>query len=113
MAGFLGMYRALDEPAPQAQPQPRTTSPEIRDLQHEVERLRLINQSMWELLREHLKLNDEALEAKIREVDLRDGVEDGRMTGHALKCPRCERISHSKHWKCLYCGLKFKRPVAG
>ena len=27
--------------------------------------------------------------------------------------PRCGRVSSSKHWKCLYCGQEFQKPVMG
>lgn len=87
------------------------TSLRLRELSQELERMRLLNQALWELLRERAGLTDEDFEAKIREIDLRDGVEDGRMTDTAVQCPRCHRISNSKHGKCLYCGTRFKQPV--
>lgn len=89
------------------------TKQRIRDLEHQVQRLSLLNQALWELLSDHTGLTDDQLEARIKEVDLRDGVEDGRMTDTALQCPKCNRVSSSKHWKCLYCGAKFKRPIMG
>ena len=85
----------------------------VRDLEHEVQRLKLLNQALWELLREKLNISDADLEKRIREVDLRDGVADGRMTDVALKCPACSRVSSSKHWKCLYCGQEFEKPLMG
>ena len=87
--------------------------PRIHELTHQVERLTLLNQALWELLRARLKLTDEELEKSIREVDVRDGAEDGRMTKTALQCPTCGRVSSSKHWKCLYCGQAFEKPVMG
>jgi len=53
----------------------------------------------------------QALERKIEEVDMRDGQADGRMKHHPLRCPTCQRVSNSKHWRCLYCGQEFERPV--
>jgi len=85
----------------------------LRDLTREMERLKLLNQALWELLRARFDLNDADLEAVIHQVDMRDGVEDGRMTTTALKCPSCGRVSSSKHWKCLYCGQAFEKPVLG
>jgi hypothetical protein len=85
----------------------------LREVDHEIERLKLLNQALWELLRARLDLKDADLEKVIREVDLRDGAEDGRMTTTALKCPTCGRVSSSKHWKCLYCGQQFEKPVTG
>jgi len=85
----------------------------LRDLEHQIARLNLLNQALWELLRARLGLADADLERLIREVDLRDGVADGKMTVTPLECPRCGRISSSKHWKCLYCGQLFEKPIMG
>jgi ribosomal protein S27AE len=86
---------------------------QIRELEHQVARLQLMNQALWELIRERTQLTDADLERKAQEVDLRDGVADGKITNTALKCPTCGRVSSSKHWKCLYCGLEFQKPVMG
>ncbi len=85
----------------------------VRDLEHEVDRLKLMNQALWELLRDKLKVSDAELVKRVSEIDLRDGVADGRMTDVALKCPTCSRVSSSRHWKCLYCGQEFEKPVMG
>ena len=85
----------------------------IRELEHHIGRLSLMNQALWELLRERAGMTDADLEHKAHEVDLRDGVEDGAMTQTPLKCPTCGRVSNSKHWKCLYCGQMFQKPVMG
>ena len=63
---------------------------------------------LWELVRDGLKLTEKDLKARMREIDLRDGVEDGAITRVPLKCTQCSRISSSKHWKCLYCNLEFE-----
>jgi hypothetical protein len=101
-------------PQPQAS---KVTPPgvvtKIRELEHQVQRLQLMNQAFWELARERLGLTDEDIERVCQEVDLRDGVQDGRMTETALRCPTCGRVSSSKHWKCLYCGQQFQKPVMG
>ena len=85
----------------------------IQDLSHHIERLSLLNQALWELLREHLNLTDADLQAKALEVDLRDGVQDDKMTTRAVACPTCNRVSSSRHFKCLYCGQLFERPLFG
>ncbi len=85
----------------------------VRDIEFHIARLSLLNQALWELARERLNLTDADLEKKIAEVDLRDGVQDGAMTNGPVKCPQCGRVSNSKHWKCLYCGLEFEKPIMG
>jgi hypothetical protein len=86
---------------------------EVTELREHVERLALLNQSLWELLRDKLRVTDADLEKKIQEVDLRDGMADGKMSRHPLRCPQCGRISNSRHKKCLYCSLEFQSDIFG
>lgn len=86
---------------------------EVKELTHQVQRLSLLNQALWELIRDRLQLTDAQLEEMARQVDLRDGVEDGKMTAQPVRCPACSRVSNSKHFKCLYCGQLFERPLFG
>jgi len=85
----------------------------VEDLEHHIARLSLLNQALWELIRDQLKLSDADLEKVAREIDLRDGVEDGEISNTPVKCPSCGRVSNSKHYKCMYCGLQFEKPVMG
>lgn len=81
----------------------------IRELEHHVARLSLLNQALWELIRDRLSLSDADLQAKANDVDTRDGAQDGAITHGPLQCPKCGRISNSRHGKCLYCGLEFEK----
>ena len=112
MAGFwvTGMS---DGQVPRGQARVPDYGQSIRELQHEVQRLQLLNQALWELIRERAGLTDADLEQKANEVDMRDGVQNGRMTETALRCHNCGRVSSSKHWKCLYCGQEYQKPVMG
>lgn len=77
----------------------------IQELEHTVERLMLLSHALWEILRERDSLADETLAAKIREIDLRDGAEDGRMNETALRrCQKCGHDFNSKRPRCIYCG---------
>lgn len=86
---------------------------DIKELRHQVERLTLLNQALWELIREKAGLTDADLERMAEEVDLRDGKADGKMGGNAFTCPTCARVSNAKHYKCLYCGELFEKPLFG
>ena len=111
-------FDPFDTGQPPGTPQtgPRTTdartSPvqasEIRELRDQVERLALMCQAMWELVRARASLSDAELEKLAQEIDLRDGMADGKLTSHPVKCPNCGRVSNSRHKKCLYCGLLFE-----
>ncbi len=83
----------------------------VKELEISLKRVQIVNAAMWELLRGALKATDADLEARIKEVDLRDGVEDGKISSVPLRCPSCNRVSTSKHWRCLYCGLDFEQNV--
>ena len=80
----------------------------VRGLEKKLAKLELKNQVLWELVRESLKITDADLRARMKEIDLRDGVEDGAITTVPLQCPQCHRVSSSQHWKCMYCGMDFE-----
>jgi len=115
MLSFMMPHDAyVPQPAqPSAQPSPQGLGVKLRELEHDIQRLQLLNQALWELIRERTNLTDADFEQKAHEIDMRDGVADGRMTETALTCPSCGRVSSSKHWKCLYCGQEYQKPVMG
>jgi len=85
---------------------------ELSRQQKHLDRLSLACQAMWELLRDYSSLSEEHLEAKMREVDLRDGSEDGRMSRQLLDCPHCGRPTNSRRELCLMCGGPLDRAHA-
>ena len=77
---------------------------EIQDLEDEIARLKLICESMWELVSEVTGLTTEQLATRIKEVDMDDGQIDGRKVHPMADCPSCQsKIDHSSHI-CTYCG---------
>ncbi len=84
---------------------------EVQDLREHIGRMALMNQALWELLRDKLGLSDDDLVKFAQQIDLRDGVADGKMTDAAVRCPQCGRVSNSRHGKCLYCGQQFAKPA--
>lgn len=76
----------------------------VSQLKRENERLTLACQSMWELLRDHLGFTDEHLEAKILEVDARDGQVDGKIGPQTVDCPSCGHKTNTMRETCLMCG---------
>ena len=70
------------------------------------ERLYLVVQAMWELLKEKAGLTDADLDAKVREIDMRDGRLDGQdLTQTApLTCRQCGRTILSGQSQCSWCG---------
>lgn len=89
------------------------TQESIKELRHQVDRLSLLNQALWELIRDKAGLTDADLERMASSIDMRDGKEDGKMGGGAVTCPTCTRVSNAKHYKCMYCGELFEKPAFG
>jgi len=77
---------------------------DTRALKERFEELALACAAMWSLLEEKTSLTQEDLFAKIREIDLKDGVADGKMTRTVKNCPACGRTMSARHKKCFYCG---------
>lgn len=78
----------------------------------QLSRQALVCQALWELLSERLGVTEEELAAKIEEIDLRDGLADGKIGTQQLRCPQCGRPSNSSRRTCLYCGADLDVPHA-
>lgn len=76
----------------------------VRLLEESVARLALVNAAMWSLLKDRTGLTDAALTARVRDIDLRDGVEDGKITPVVQNCTKCGRVMATRHPRCIYCG---------
>lgn len=79
----------------------------IPDIDERIARLALLCRAMFELMQEVAPgVTEEKLSAKVIEIDLRDGQEDGRMMPKAKRCPKCEAMMSPKFGRCLFCGEK-------
>ena len=85
---------------------------ELTYLRHKVDRLSLASQAMWELLRDNTSLKEEHLIKKVEEIDLRDGVRDGRIGHKPVSCPECGRVANSSRIECIFCGAELNREHA-
>ncbi|MEM6469082.1 MAG: hypothetical protein AAF802_05890 [Planctomycetota bacterium] len=77
---------------------------EISRLENKIESLALTCQALWEIVRDEAGLSDEQLRDKVSEIDLRDGVADGKMGSNATMCGKCGRPMSRRRLSCLYCG---------
>ena len=92
--------------AAQAARNAREAQREASAAEQQVDRLTLVCMAMWELLSAKTDLTEDDLIAKVREIDLRDGVEDGKLTVQGKQCPSCNRVMSRRHSRCLYCGAE-------
>lgn len=83
---------------------------EVQRLEAKIDTLAIISQAMWEILREKTGLTEKDIEAKIAEIDIRDGRQDGKITGKPTQCPACDRPTHTRLKACPYCGTALNKP---
>ncbi|MBQ8124748.1 MAG: hypothetical protein IJ173_02560 [Kiritimatiellae bacterium] len=72
------------------------------------ERLYLVVQAMWELLKDKAGLTDADLDTKVQEIDMRDGRLDGQDSTQTdpLTCRQCGRTILSGQAQCSWCGTQ-------
>lgn len=82
-----------------------SASSRIAEIEDRLDRLALVHTAMFELMCERLKITPDDIARKIQQVDLRDGVADGKLGSiPAQPCRSCKRPISRKHARCLYCG---------
>ncbi len=88
----------------------RSAMTEVQELRSDVERLLMITEALWTILKEKFDLPDEELIKRVVQIDLRDGKLDGRVspTEGPPKCPHCGRVMGKKRPTCMYCGKPVK-----
>ncbi len=101
---------AASAKADNAKLQASQVATEVASLQKELDRVSIACQGMWELLREHTGFTEEMLMERIHEIDLRDGVADGKMGAATYPCPNCGQKTNSKRSFCLMCGEALASP---
>jgi hypothetical protein len=82
----------------------------IEQLENRLARTTLACQALWEILKTHVGLTEEELLAKMDEIDLRDGVRDGKMSPTVCLCGSCGRKVNSVSASCMYCGAELVKP---
>jgi hypothetical protein len=80
------------------------TSTDVRALTDRIDRLEMICEAMWMLIREKTNLGDEDLLAQMAALDLSDGQADGKVARGPIRCGKCNRPNSRRHDFCIYCG---------
>jgi hypothetical protein len=77
----------------------------VHQLEDRIDRMLLTNMALWSLVRDTTGLTDHDLLSRVQQIDLEDGVADGKVSRTApTTCPKCHRTFSPRHRRCLYCG---------
>ncbi len=90
--------------AARAKSKARSVEREVRVLEANLAKSLMISEALWEIVRDQHGLTEKALHDKLYEVDMRDGVLDGKNQRQAAKCPNCHHTVSGRHAACIYCG---------
>lgn len=78
---------------------------DINALNWKVEKLQMITEALWRILQKTQQLEDSELEKIVDEIDLEDGLLDGKVAmTPAIICQKCSRAMSTKLKHCIYCG---------
>ena len=80
---------------------------DLQKLESQVQTLALASQAMWELLSKQYGITEADLVSKMSEIDMRDGVLDGKLLVKSFdKCPECGKEVKKARSNCYWCGAK-------
>lgn len=82
---------------------------ETADLRRQVDRMQLICEAIWTIVKDRVGADDEQLFQLIKQIDLRDGKLDGRSKKPTQRCSDCKRVVSARTGVCLYCGAMVSR----
>lgn len=85
----------------------REAAKQVQELNERLDKVVLAMSALWSLLAEHSKLTEADLARRITEIDMKDGVADGRLTPTPVKCS-CGATVCTKFRRCLFCGKEYK-----
>ena len=107
---FLAASRAATEASHRASHDANKARSETEELKYDVEKLLMITEALWLLLKEQHGYSDEDLIRRVQEIDLRDGKLDGKVAKQQKPaCSQCDRTLIGSRPVCLYCGAAVER----
>ena len=78
----------------------------VVELEKRLNRITLVSQARWELIRDHTGWTDDEILERIQEIDLRDGKLDGKLGASVTDCPNCNAKVNSRRGYCMICGTE-------
>lgn len=86
---------------------PAARSADTDALRADIERLLMITEALWTMMKDQFEYTDAHLAQRITDIDARDGAVDGRVRRNAPpNCASCGRPVSRKAAVCLYCGAQ-------
>jgi hypothetical protein len=85
---------------------------EVAGLRRKIEHLELACQALYEILADRLEIPQEEVLRRMEEIDLRDGLKDGRITAGTIACEKCRRKNGTERTYCIYCGESLSKGTA-
>jgi hypothetical protein len=83
------------------------TKAEVERLRIDVERLFMISEALWRLLKEKHGYSDEQFEDLVTQIDMEDGRLDGRVAPtEKPNCPKCDAKLSGGRPVCIFCGTQ-------
>lgn len=78
----------------------------------QLDKLGLVCQAMWSLIQEKTNLTETDLLTRVTELDLKDGVLNGKCVKPPVDCPKCGSKMSRKFNRCLFCGQEYTEGAA-
>lgn len=79
---------------------------QVEELERRLETLSLLCRALVEELGTVTEITEDQLKARMLEIDLRDGKEDGKYTPPSVICRGCGRKVAPRRGACMWCGAK-------
>lgn len=83
----------------------------IAALSRKVERLALVCQGMWSLVREHTSLSEADLAERVTQLQ-GGSLRTGTLAPETRRCPHCATVLQSTAWQCYRCGREVPKTPA-
>ena len=88
-----------------AQSTAREAKTNVDNLSHDIDRLLMITEALWTLMKKEHGYADEVLTKLIEEIDSRKVIVNGMVVKDPPRaCPKCGKPNPAKRLFCLYCG---------
>jgi ribosomal protein S14 len=104
----MALFNAMANVPQPALPRTPTGLQELADharsLEERLDRLSLICRAMWSILKEATEMTEQDLDERVKQIDLADGMLDGKVARVAAQCEKCGRVMSRRHNRCLWCG---------